>query len=154
MSSPRMFVDQSQTLTVKWAAAIIHTTDPLTNHSGHCFMWETWNIRVYDIRELFSIKWSLLLQFLSLCCSFCLSGSGSGVHLPGCCPGTGRWCGLSRVSLQRVWKRTYQEAACQPRRLHTDRLTACILQGNTQCLHCRLELDRWRIIEEVNTYGT
>lgn len=64
-----MFVDQSQTLTVKWAAAIIHTTDPLTNHSGHCFMGETWNIRVYDIRELFSITWSLLLQFLSLFCS-------------------------------------------------------------------------------------
>lgn len=69
MSSPMMFVDQSQTLTVKWAAAIIHTTDPLTNHSGHCFMGETWNIRVYDIRELFTITWSLLLQFLSLFCS-------------------------------------------------------------------------------------
>ncbi len=61
----------------------------------------------------------------------CLSGSGSGVQLAGCCPGAGRRCGLPRVSLQRVWKRKNQEASHQPRRIHTDRLAAGLLQGNT-----------------------
>lgn len=60
---------------------------------------------------------------------FVITGPGSDLQLPDFSKSSCRRRRLPCVPLQRLWKRKDQETPSQPRRLHTDQLTAGVLQG-------------------------